>query len=247
MRIIQLTILLFVFPLIVFPQADTTGLLTAGSTMVTENDTVDDAIYKYDKYCSIMGGDSVLVMRGMKFTGLYKDYYPDGKIKHKGYYDQGKITTIFTNYFENGRIERVFKAKGMNGGLLLTYYQDGALRSRVDYRDGESTKWEDFYPDGKTEFCEEFSGNMEYYLYMRFYYPDGKPQILFELIDKKTRTYSHKEFWPNGRVKEEGKKEQNRSLNDYMQEGIWYYYNEDGSLILEEEYSRGKLISDRKH
>ncbi|MEI6764049.1 MAG: hypothetical protein WCM76_00325 [Bacteroidota bacterium] len=245
---IQLLAALFVFSALPgLSQIDTVSLKTEQSAITPDNDTVDDGIYNYDKYCAIMGGDSTLISRGMKYTGLYKDYYPDGKIKHKGYYDLGKVTTVFTNYYENGQIERVFKAKGMNSGLLLCYYQDGALKSRVAYTAGESTKWEDFYRNGKTEFCEEFSGNMEYYLYMRFYYPDGKPQILFELTDKKTRTYSHKEFWPSGKVKEEGIKVQNRSMNDYMQEGTWYYYSEDGKLILEEEYSKGKLISDKSY
>lgn len=247
MRSLTITALFLFITFAGYSQSDTASLPQSNSTFPAVSDTADSGIYLYDKYCALMGGDSTLKIRGMKFTGQYKDYYPSGKIRHKGYYDQGKITTMFTNYYENGHIERVFKAKGMNGGILLAYYSEGPLKSRVAYSGGESTKWEDFYSDGKTEFCEEFSNNMEYYLYMRFYYPDGKPQILFELTDKKTRTYSHTEYWPNGKVKEEGKKVQNRSLNDYMQEGTWYYYNEDGKLVLEEEYSKGKLINDKNY
>lgn len=211
-------------------------------------DSVDLSIPEYDKLCSIMGGDSIrLAPNGQKATGFFKDTYPDGKIRHKGYYDQGKIVTVFTNYYENGQVERTFKAKTDKKGTLDVYYPSGAPLSHVEWIDGESLLWEDYYPHGQIEFAEEYNKNLEYYLYMRFYYEDGKPQILFELTDEKQRLYSYKEFYPNGQVKEMGNKMYNEALNDYPMEGKWFYYEENGKLTLEEEYTRGQLINDVKY
>jgi antitoxin component YwqK of YwqJK toxin-antitoxin module len=204
-------------------------------------------IPEYDNLCSIMGGDSVRLSRGQKVTGFFKDTYPSGKIKHKGYYENGMISTIFSNFYENGQMERCFKAKTDRKGTLEVYYFDGMLLSRVEWINGESRKWEDFYYSGQKEFEEEFDNSMDYYLYMRFYYEDGKPQVLFELLDEKERTYTYKEFYPNGQVKESGMKVQNASINDYQMDGTWKYYDENGKLTLEEEYTKGILINDKKY
>lgn len=224
--------------------------ISAVALAQTENDSVpepDLSIPEYDNLCAIMGGDSVRLNRGMKVTGFIKDLYPSGKIRHKGYYENGQISTIFSNFYENGQMERCFKTKTDRKGTLEVYYPDGMLLSRVEWINGESRKWEDFYHSGQVEFEEEFNNGLDYYLYMRFFYEDGKPQVLFELLDEKTRTYSYKEFFPNGQVKESGIKVHNESINDYQMEGTWQFFNESGKLILEEEYTRGLLINDKRY
>jgi antitoxin component YwqK of YwqJK toxin-antitoxin module len=210
-------------------------------------DSTDYSIPQYDKLCTIMGGDSLRYNKGLKAVGLFKDYYPDGKLKHKGYYDNGKIITVFTNYYENGQIERNFKSKTDTRGTLEVFYPNGTLRSRVEWINGESLKWEDFFPSGKPDFTEEFNNSLEYYLYMRFYYENGNPQELFELTDKKNRTYSYKEFYENGQLQVTGIKVHNLALDDYQMDGEWLYYDETGKLTMEEEYVRGQLISDKKY
>jgi antitoxin component YwqK of YwqJK toxin-antitoxin module len=219
----------------------------AQDTIKKAQDTAALSIPQYDKLCTIMGGDSVRYSNGNKAVGLLKDLYPGGKLKHKGYYDNGQIVTLFTNYYENGQIEREFKAKSDVKGTLLVYYPDGVLMSRVEWIKGQSLKWEDFYPSGKLQFIEEFTRNFDHYLYMRFYFESGKPNILFELTDEKSKTYSYKEYYEDGQVSESGTKIMNQSLGDYQMDGKWYYYSEDGKLTLEEEYVHGQLINDKKY
>lgn len=238
MRGALISLFLFCFCINAFPQ----------NTETVPEDTLDLSIKEYDKLVTIMGGDSVrLNTNGQKATGFFKDLYPSGRLKHKGYYDNGRIITMFTNYYENGQIERTFKSKTETKGTLEVFYPSGQLMSHVEWDNGESNLWQDYYPQGQTEFTEEFSRSGEYYLYMRFYFEDGKPQILFELIDEKQRLYSYKEFYPNGQVKECGQKMFNANLNDYPMEGKWSYYDENGKLTLEEEYTKGQLISDKKY
>lgn len=212
----------------------------------TDSTEVDLGIPDYDNFCVIMGGDSVRLQNGRPITGFIKDTYPSGKLKHKGYYENGKITT-FTNYYENGNIERNFRLKTDRKGVLEVFYPHGEPLSIVEWNNGESSKWVDYYESGQIEFTEELNKNMEYYLYMRFYFEDGKPQILFELTDEKSRTYTYTEFYPDGKVKESGKKVHNANMGDYQMEGTWQYYDETGKLVLEEDYLKGQLTDDRTY
>ena len=214
---------------------------------LAQNDSIDESIAVYDKLCPVLGGDSVRLCNGVKCVGLVKDYYPDGQMKHKGYYDQGKIVSVFTNYYDNGQIERDFKIKSDIRGSIILYYRNGSVKSKGEYLKGEVLKWEDYYENGQVEYAEEFDKGMEYQLYSRFYYENGKPQIIFELTDDKSRIYEYTEYYENGQVKESGRKIQNKSTGDYQQDGIWKYYNQEGKLILEEEYIKGMLNSETKH
>lgn len=220
--------------------------LTSYSQNSLTNDNINENLELYNKLCPILGGDSVRYCNGLKCTGPVKDYYPDGKLKHKGYYDQGKIVSVFTNYYHDGNIERSFVAKSEIRGIIQIFYPDSILKSKGEYFKGEVLKWEDFYENGKTEFLEEYDKSIDYHLYTRFYYEDGSPQILFELIDKKNRSYTYKEFFSNGQIEEQGNKIQNKSTKDYLQDGIWKYYNESGKLLLEEEYIKGMLNNEVK-
>jgi antitoxin component YwqK of YwqJK toxin-antitoxin module len=210
-------------------------------------DTLDISISKYDRYCPIMGGDTLRVIRGIRLTGFFKDAYPSGRVIHKGYYDDGKLVTMFTNYYESGQIERVFKAKSETRGTIEIYFPSGQLKSKGEFIKGEPVKWEDYYPDGKMEFSEEFSRNLEYHLYSKMFYESGKPQIIFEIFDEKNRKYNYSEYYETGQIKQKGQKIQNKSTGDYKEDGKWSYFDEGGKLTLEEEYEKGFLLSDKKY
>lgn len=214
-----------------------------------ENNEEQDnfSITEYDNYCPTMGGDSIKIINGMPAQGFVKEMYDSINIKHKGYYQDGKIFTGYTNYYPNGQVERVFKPKSEVSGVLEVYYPDGTLLSRVEWVHGTSRKWQDYHPDGTLEFEEEFNKKLEYYEYMHFYFPGGKPFVKLDLIDKKSRTYSYTEYWENGNIKETGSKIHNRNSDDYPQDGKWLIYDENGKLILEETYVRGQLVEDKSY
>ncbi len=210
------------------------------------NDTIDESIRVYDKLCPILGGDSIRYANGVKCVGLMKDYYPNKVLKHKGYYDQGQIVTVFTNYYDNGAIERNFAIKTESKGTLELFYRNGKIKAKGEYVKGEMLKWEDYYENGQLEFAEEYNRGLDHHLYTRFYFENGTPKVLFELTDAKKRIYTYKEFYENGHLKEEGIKIQNKSSGDYMQDGDWKYYDESGKLTLIENYISGSLNEEQK-
>jgi antitoxin component YwqK of YwqJK toxin-antitoxin module len=81
---------------------------------------------------------------------------------------------------------------------------------------------------------------------MRSFYENGKPRTVFELDDAKNRIYQCREYYPNGQLRESGVKVRNLVANDYQMNGIWLYYDENGKLIMEEEYVYGQLIRDKQ-
>jgi antitoxin component YwqK of YwqJK toxin-antitoxin module len=215
-----------------------------------ENDSVTTDqinINMYDCYNPHMGGDSVRWKEpGIKYTGWYEEYYKNGKLKHKGYYNNGQLTTVYKNYYDDGQLERSFKVKDAKNSQMEIYYPSGILHSKVLYYKDQALIWTDYYMNGNVEYYEESDKSFDYYLKLDYYYESGKPQNILELSDKKHKIYSSKEYWKNGTVKEEGNRIYNNAVNDYQKTGTWFLYDSSGVKIAEEDYVKGELNEERK-
>jgi len=215
----------------------------ADTTMTAEEQTIDI----YDKFNPFLGGDSIRWKEaGIKFTGQYEEYYKSGKIKHKGYYNNGQLTTIYKNYYDNGQLERSFKVTDTRSCQMETYYKNGVLESKTQYFKGQVLTEVDYYPTGKMEYSEENDKSFEFYISLYYYYDNGNPQSSLVLADKKNKMYDSKEYWKNGNVKEEGKMFFNKAINDYQKNGTWIIYDNTGKKVGEEDYVKGQLNEERK-
>lgn len=213
-------------------------------TLNTEVEGIDI----YEKFNLLLGGDSVRYKSpGVKFNGWYEDNYKSGKLKHKGYYNNGSLTTVYKNYYENGQMERSFKVRDVRTYDMELYYNTGVLKSKVEYYKGQALIWTDYYSNGNMEYYEENEKSFEYYIKMNFYFENGKPQNTLELIDKKNRMYAGKEYFETGQVKEEGTLMFNQALSDYQKTGTWIIYDVNGKKIAEEDYEKGSLNDERKY
>lgn len=245
MRYLSLSILFFIFlqPIISFSQE------FKSEKIELKEDSVDYqkvSITYYDSYNPILGGDSVLFRNRIPFTGQFKESYPNGKLKHKGFYDKGRLI-YYSNYYENGQLERNFRAKGNLKHQLEIFYENGTLMSHIIYFKGEVLKWEDFYSNGKMEFIEEFSKKLDHILLQMSFYSTGNPQTELILIDKKRLYYTSKEFFSTGIINEEGFIIKNRFVNEYQKDGKWLIFDETGKLTCEENYVKGQLISEMNY
>ncbi|MCB9189617.1 MAG: toxin-antitoxin system YwqK family antitoxin [Flavobacteriales bacterium] len=90
--------------------------------------------------------------------GLWKKYYPGGKLKSEIEYANGKATGKFTTYFPNGNVEEKGNWKGGKyTGEYEMYYPNGQIRQKKTFNEsgateGKVTMW---YENGKKEI--EFS------------------------------------------------------------------------------------------
>jgi antitoxin component YwqK of YwqJK toxin-antitoxin module len=205
-------------------------------------DLVPDPIDEYDEYNKALMSEECRMCEGKPCNGMIKDTYFTGELRHKGYYIDGQLTSTYKNYWDNGNEERVFKIKGTNKAEVEIFYPDGKLRTKAIYTDGSPQYWEEYYPNGKVELIEEYDSDLEYYIRYNFYFNNGNPESTLELVDKKERLYDSKEYYENGKVKEEGQRMFNAALYDYQKTGTWKVYDENGKLISTEEYYKGELI-----
>ncbi len=203
----------------------------------------DEGIHMYDELIFALGGDSVRYdKKGYNVQTWVEDYYISGKMVHRGFYLDGQLT-IFKNYYENGQVERSFRVIDYKRCELTVFYDNGKIRSEIFYYNQNPQKETDYFKDGTIEFEEVNEKDMEYLYKRNFYKPDGLPESTLEIIDKKKKTYDKKDFYPNGKVKEEGGMRFLFDKHDYVREGSWSFYDETGVLLKKENYQSGQLMA----
>jgi len=220
---------------------------TLGSQMHTFAQVYDSiyGIQYYDKYNPLTDGDSLRkFFDGTLCNNMIDDYYPDGKVLHKGFYMDGKLTQ-YTNYYPDGQVERTFRPTSERKNELMKYYQNKALKSDVLYYGENSTLWQDYYDNGQLSYIEEYDKKHERVLKRCSYYKDGKPQSIFVPIETKTNDqiirYSLKEYFSSGQLKEESEAIYNKDTFDFLKDGEDKEYDEKGNMVADNEYVGGKL------
>lgn len=206
-------------------------------------DVVDSTygITMYEKLTPLMGGDSMRYdKKGYNVQGWMDDYYLSGKLLHKGFYVDGQLRA-YKNYYENGQMERVYRMLDYKHCEIFIYYPDGKLKSEVHYYNQVPNKQIDYYPNGNVDLYEESHGDNDYLVKRNTFYENGYAEVLFELTDKRKKLYLHKEYYETGRIKEEGTLRYSPDKMDYVKEGDWKTYDEQGQLIKDQKYQNGEL------
>lgn len=204
----------------------------------TQDEVVDPeyGIIIYNKLVPCMGGDSIRYNKvGYNAQSWQEDYYASGKLLHRGFYIDGQIK-VFKNYWENGNLERELITVDNLRCKLFTYYPNGQARSEIMYYEGIEIKQKDFFENGSIELDEEIDKKDGSIIKRIINYPDSKPKVIMELIDKKNKMYSYKEYYENGNLKEEGILNFRKDMNDYVKNGEWKFYNEQGQLVKTTKY-----------
>ncbi len=193
----------------------------------------------FDKFNANLGGDSIRKNdQGYAANGWIEDHYTDGSLLHKGFYADGQVN-LYTNYYPNGQEERVYKSVSERKAEMKKYYMDGKPRSEVEYFDGNAISYHDYYDNGQPSYVEEYDKKHETLIQRCSYYRDGKPQSIFvPESDKKNARYSHKEYYPNGQLKEEY--EMISSSGDYVKDGEDKQYDDKGNLTSDILYDQGE-------
>jgi len=235
------TIFLFLFGTAVFAQ--TYSDQVPQLRRYKSSEVVDSAygITLFDKMTPSIGGDSVRYdKKGYSAQGWMEDYYVSGKLLHKGFYVDGQLRA-FKNYYENDQIERAFRMVDFKHSEVIVYFPDGKLKSQIHYYSKAVQKEIDYYHNGNVDMVEENYGDNDYLIKRNSFFENGYAETIFELIDKKKKTYMHKEFYENSKLKEEGTLKFYKDRNDYLKEGEWKTYKDNGELKKTEQYQAGEL------
>ncbi|MBI4947026.1 MAG: hypothetical protein HY840_11575 [Bacteroidetes bacterium] len=83
--------------------------------------------------------------------GDYITKYPNGVVKMKGFYQNGKRNGQWISFFENGNMQSEgFFKDGLRDGKATVYYEDGKVYYEGYYKDGKETgKWIFYDESGK--------------------------------------------------------------------------------------------------
>ena len=218
------------------------GLLSADDfvidTALLEDPT--SAIAGYEKYSALLGGDSVRRCNGLPCIGWVEDHHAGGALKHRGYYDAGRLL-LYKNYHVDGSLERDFKALDNVRCVLRTYHVNGVLCSETRYVDGVALRYADHYRNGQLRYEEEKHRSGAYYERMNIHAPDGKPISTMELVDRKRTEFLLREYHPNGRLRSEGRARYNPQRMDTQRIGNWVFFDTEGHRTGGEEYVDGKV------
>jgi antitoxin component YwqK of YwqJK toxin-antitoxin module len=189
----------------------------------------------YEGLNPMLEGDSTRMCDGYACNGWQTDKYDNGNVIHKGYYVEGQLK-IYKNYYPDGTLEREFKSLNTFSAKSKLYHKNGQMKSEVTYVNAAPLIWQDFYDNGQLEYYEEYHKSFDYHIAKRTYYKNGKPESLFEMINKKKLEYSQNDYYSVGQKKVEGELIYDKKIYDYRKIGTWKFYAENGSLDKKESY-----------
>lgn len=201
----------------------------------------------------VLTGEGILDTAGRQ-QGMWVEYHPNGQIKSKGEYLNGKRILEWVFYHPNGKIEQKGKydKKGKAQGPWKWYYESGNLLREENYRndlqDGMMTEYADLgkdsvmiitkgeYIDGQKEGpwmfeAQEYKEEGSYKADRRdgewkhYYTQTNKPRFTGKYIDG-TPDGMQIFYYPNGKERQTGK------YSGGMKEGEWKFFDESGFLFL---------------
>jgi hypothetical protein len=79
-------------------------------------------------------------VKNSQLDGVYKSFYPNGKLKSESNWVHGRRTGIASYYFKSGVLQsRSHLTNGLLNGTALQYYQNGILSQKGVYTNGTQT------------------------------------------------------------------------------------------------------------
>lgn len=198
----------------------------------------------YEALNKVLGGDSIRTCAGHPCIGWVEDRYADGVLKHKGYYDEGRLT-VYKNYFPEGGLEREFRSIDDVKSILRTWHANGILRSETRFAHGDPYQYEDHYVNGQLRYAEERHRKEPCFMKMELYAADGKPVSLLRVVNKGKLEFEQQEFHPGGALRSQGRSQYDPLRMDSRRIGTWTHYDPAGLVVRSEDYTDGKVVAVR--
>ncbi len=189
------------------------------------------AITFYWIYVNCLGGDSIRVDRsGAKLQGWKEDQYLSGKLLHKGFYKEGQLE-LFRNYFENGKVERVFAKIDSLQSNLEVFYESGNQRQQFNYQGKKIKRLSEFYPNNLLKLTEEYDPKNDVLMKRKTWYASGQINSELVLKDAKNKRYILKTYHQNGKLAMSGEQVLNTKTLEFNQVGNWIQQDSLGRAV----------------
>jgi uncharacterized protein len=192
-----------------------------------------------------------------KKQGLWREYFPDGKIKTEGYYRDGVLSGIFKQFNEKGALEL---ALNYRDGVILDNVTENqkevSIRNKYDENNllVFSGAFIDSIPVGIHRFYNSSGEVVDAKVYSNsglllsqgiinndgkrqgkttFFFETGKPYAIGD-YQNNLRTGKWIYYYKSGRIEQEG------NFRNDLADGSWKWYYPDGEIKREEEFIAGK-------
>lgn len=198
----------------------------------------------YGNYVPQLGGDSVRACGQFPCTGWVEDRYPNGQLKHRGYYDSGRLT-LYKTYHPNGVLEREYKPIDEVKSVMRTWHRNGLQRSETRFAKGEIYAYEDRYVSGQLRYVEERHRSEPYFTRMELFAATGEPISILRIVDRAAAEVEQEEYYPGGTLRSKGRSRYSSIRMDSQRVGTWTYFNAEGRKVREEDYIDGKVHAER--
>ncbi len=214
----------------------------------SEEEVLDslNEINMYTRLVAALGGDSTAYYSsGYSLQGWNEDFYKSGRLLHRGYYVDGKLIT-FKNFFENGQCERSVENSDPLHCTVDVFFESGRLSKKICYFNALPQKRYEYYETGLPKYTEENDREMKYLTLKKTWYRDGALESSLELHERKNKRYGQKKYYTNGQVKEEGIVILLSGTHEYVKDGTWYSYDNNGKNKLVEKFTNGIKLNSRQ-
>jgi antitoxin component YwqK of YwqJK toxin-antitoxin module len=205
-----------------------------GFAFEISNDTLITTLYEYKNGFLVFSEKINRFDKDGKKHGVWKEFYPDGKLKREMYYIHGQLNGLYKEYSPDGKLttvlmykygqpEKVNKNSVRQITQKQTFYKSGKLKHSGYYK-------HDTIPVGVHKEYDE-AGNVTL---VKIYDDEGhlKGKGMFDKHGRKTGIW--KEFFTTGELKAEGKYKKGK------RSGLWKFYYENGALEQKGYYYKGK-------
>lgn len=186
------------------------------------------------------------------FTGIWTEYYEDGKKKSETSYKNGEEDGRFTRWYENGQKaeEGEWRPQGDFGsirvGAWTTWHRNGRKESETFYRNGEvEGRFTEWYEDGQKAAegewrAQQDAGNIRVGV-CTTWHKNGtkKSERVFRRVGDKSLV-SVTEWHENGQTYLKGHGEV--GLFGDPREGKWTVWSPDGTMVGEGIYRNGEPL-----
>jgi antitoxin component YwqK of YwqJK toxin-antitoxin module len=190
-----------------------------------------------------------------KKVGIWKQYFPSGKVKSEIEFKNGRPSGTFKTFYENGQVEEegTWKNNAYTGGFKR-YYENGVVAQEKTFNAAGKTEGKVTYnyPNGKPELVFSSTNGQENGELVR-YHPNGDVKEKMNFAGGKADEGSRKEFkMVNPPVDlskyekpvKEAKTDVNLTTNDPKKEikdGYQKLYDDQKRLVQDGEFKGGKL------
>lgn len=182
----------------------------------------------YDRLLEVLGDSIRYNEKLLPLEGWKEDFYQSSKLLHKGFYKSGRLN-MFRNFYENGKVERVFARIDSVNSNLEVFYDNGNQRFQANYYQKQLKRRSEFYENGLLNRSEEFNPSNSQLLKRKLWFPNGTLNEEINLLDAKTQKYQHKIYYPNGKLAESGWSFYRHEANELQRSGTWSQQDSTGT------------------